>query len=157
MKLFIQILAFLIFVSCNSANNKEETNTSLQNLKPRSSVMLYLKQESPIELNQCSTQYFNDTLSIKLTDEKSFYELEILKTTNTVFSRLTQLFGVTDSSFRAIIFTPIEQQVKFDKSNYKNGDELKAKVNFSFSAYHSWKIIYTDTVQVQGLVYTTVN
>ena len=157
MKPYIQIITFFIFFSCNSSNSDKESKASLQNLQPTSSVMLYLKQELPIELNQCSTHYSNDTLFIKLSDASFLYELEILKTTNTVFSHLTQLFGITDSSYRPIVFTPIKQQIRFDKSNYKNGDNLKAKVSFLFSAYHSWSRIYTDTVQVQGLIYTTLN
>lgn len=157
MKSLIQIIAFLAFFSCNSSNLKEEPGSNVSDIQATSSVMLYLKSVPPIELNQCSTQFYNDTLSIKLTDQSSFYELEILKTKNIILNRLTQLFAVTDSSFRETIFTPLEQQIKFDKPDYKKGDALRGKVNLKFSAFHSWRTIYTDTIDVQGLIYSLIN
>ena len=67
-----------------------------------------------------------------------------------------KLFSITDSSYKKPIFTAIDQSIKLDKVSYEKGDELKGFLKLKLSVLHRWTELYTDTITVSGLVYSTL-
>lgn len=111
-------------------------------------------------LRNCSAKLTQDSIFLKLSDlpfSQSSYELKLLKVQNKITADYYQTFSIVDSSYRLPIFKTIDQNIVLEKSTYKAGDSLKSKIDLTISAYHTWDIVYTDTIRIFGLIRTVID
>ena len=153
---FLKISFFLPLFSCNAGDNKSGGNNYGEFPDPKSSVIIYFSNTNHVELTKCVAEKRNDSIYFKITDSSSNYLLTILKVKEKLSVDLEQLFSITDSSYKKSIFTAVEQNLKLDKASYEKGDDLKGFLKLKLSVLHRWTELYTDTVSVSGLVYSTL-
>lgn len=150
------IILTILLVVLYACKNETLHFTIAKELKKDTSTVTVKVDTSKYLLENCVASLKNDSLQLSFIGN-SWYDLQIVKLNDSVSSNLYQIWAVTDTAFVKPAFKTVQQEILFDKENYKKGDRLQAEINLSIIGYHEWPDKFIDTVVVNGRVKTTVN
>ncbi len=143
------IICCLIF-SChtNDGNNPDKGKVEFQ--YTGSTVKIYFSDTSQLDLSICEAEKRNDSLLLKISDSSYRYQLNIVKTKGKTSINLNELYGITDSSYKSPIFTPLEQSFALDHDAYDTWTDLTGSLKIKVAVLYRWDELVKDTIEVSG-------